>query len=355
MLRATPPETGSETGRLLVVSALPSELAELVAAAEVEETRIVVGRTVHVGRLAGVEVVLQEAGVSMVNAAMRTQAALDRFAVEGIVVTGIAGAVDPSLRVGDVAVPARWGQYQESVFARETPDGFRPVTPRRRGEEYFSNYGMIFPRPQIVVPGGGEPDVPETRFWFPVDGRMLELARRAADHVEVAHRPGEEAEAPRPPLGSQEVDGQSGAGEEGRRPIVAEDEPGVAASGPGKAEPRRSAAPRLQRCTAAGDCLDHQPRVVVGGSGVSGPTFVDNAAYREWVWSTFHANAVDMETAAIGHVAYSNDLPFIGIRSLSDLAGADAGDNVSRVFYELAADNSAAVVIAFLEEWRGSR
>ena len=46
----------------------------------------------------------------MVNAAMTTQLALDRFNVSAIIVDGIAGGVDPSLAIGDVVVPDRWGQ-----------------------------------------------------------------------------------------------------------------------------------------------------------------------------------------------------------------------------------------------------
>ena len=81
---------------------------------------------------------------------------------------------------------------------------------------------------------------------------------------------------------------------------------------------------------------------------MSGPTFVDNAAYRQWVWQTFQADALDMETAAVALVAYVNRVPFIAFRSLSDLAGGGPGKNEGRVFGKLAADNSAAVVMQYL-------
>jgi adenosylhomocysteine nucleosidase len=88
----------------------------------------------------------------------------------------------------------------------------------------------------------------------------------------------------------------------------------------------------------------------LGGNGVSGPTFVDNASYREWVWNTFQADALDMESAAVAHVAYVNAVPFIAFRSLSDLAGGGPGQNEISTFFQLAADNSAKIVIAFLEK-----
>ena len=57
----------------------------------------------------GKQVVLFLSGMSMVNAAMTTQAALDRFKVTRVVFSGIAGGVDPALDVGDVVVADQWG------------------------------------------------------------------------------------------------------------------------------------------------------------------------------------------------------------------------------------------------------
>jgi adenosylhomocysteine nucleosidase len=42
--------------------------------------------------------------------------------------------------------------------------------------------------------------------------------------------------------------------------------------------------------------------------------------------------------------------PIIAFRSLSNLAGGRAGENEILTFFQLAADNSAIVVIAFLEK-----
>jgi adenosylhomocysteine nucleosidase len=77
---------------------------------------------------------------------------------------------------------------------------------------------------------------------------------------------------------------------------------------------------------------------------------VDNRVFREYVRSTFTAEVVDMESAAIAHVAYINNRPFIAFRSLSDLAGADPDQNQEDVFEKLASQNSAMVVKAFIKE-----
>jgi len=105
--------------------------------------------------------------------------------------------------------------------------------------------------------------------------------------------------------------------------------------------------------TPEGVHLTSEPRVITGGNGVSNSFFVDDPEYRNWLWTTFKANAVDMETAAVARVAAERGIPYVAFRSLSDLAGGGPGANEIDTFFQLAADNAAAVVLAFLASWTG--
>jgi adenosylhomocysteine nucleosidase len=87
---------------------------------------------------------------------------------------------------------------------------------------------------------------------------------------------------------------------------------------------------------------------VVGGSGVSGSVFLDNARFRRYLHDTLDADVVEMETAAIAMVAWANDVRFLGFRSVSDLAGGDAGANEMDTFMGLAAGNAARFLAAYL-------
>ena len=98
-----------------------------------------------------------------------------------------------------------------------------------------------------------------------------------------------------------------------------------------------------------GSVLPYTPGVVAGGNGVSGPTFVDNAEYRQYVFEEFDAVCLDMESAATAHIAFQNNIPFLFFRSLSDLAGADQDGNILTVFFTVAAENAFAVTLAFIE------
>lgn len=272
--------------RILILSAFDAEMQQLQAETEIEEMHILNGRTYVVGRLGGHDVVLGLSGVSMVNAAMTTQLLLDHFEIRAILFSGIAGGVNPKLSIGDVVIPARWGQYQEQIFARESGPGWDLGW----HSENYQNFGMMFPQEVAVTRRDSRPDHESRKFWFDVDAEMLTAAQS---------------------LGDMELD----------------------------------------NCVSPGKCLPGSPQIRIGGNGVSGPTFVDNGAYREYVWETFRADALDMESAAVAHVAYVNRTPFLIIRSLSDLAGGGPGENEIGVFFQLAADNSTQVLLAFLQAW----
>jgi adenosylhomocysteine nucleosidase len=289
---ARPPDPGhgfDKTPRLAIISAFAPELEALKAQANIEKVVVLNGRSVYVGTLARHKVLLTLSGVSMVNAAMTTQALIDHFRVEGILFSGIAGGVDPGLNIGDVVIPARWSEYQENLFARETAPGV--FTPPSWFQVTLPNYGMMFPEDVDICTVDGTPDQESPVVWFPVDSAMLKAATRVAGTVV------------------------------------------------------------LDRCTSQNVCLDTTPVVRPGGSGVSGPTFVDNAGYRDYARGVWQADALDMESAALAHVATVNGVPFIILRSLSDLAGGGPGENEMDTFFQLAANNSARVMMAFLKAW----
>lgn len=91
-------------------------------------------------------------------------------------------------------------------------------------------------------------------------------------------------------------------------------------------------------------------RIEVGGAGVTGSVFLDNAAYREHVFKTWGARSVDMETTAYAQVCYTNEIPFLAIRALSDLAGGQKGKNVIDDNEHTSSVNAVRVLRAILSE-----
>jgi adenosylhomocysteine nucleosidase len=170
-------ETLDRTPRTAVMSAFEPEWLALQAMLVGREEHVSAGVTFLTGTIEKQPVVLFLSGVSMVNASMTTQMALDRFTIRRIVFSGIAGGVNPQLQVGDVAVPDEWSEYLETVFARQTAGGYR-LPPF--AEKSPSHYGMIFPQPVEIARAGQKP---EKWHWFPVDPQLLGIARSVADTV----------------------------------------------------------------------------------------------------------------------------------------------------------------------------
>ena len=84
------------------------------------------------------------------------------------------------------------------------------------------------------------------------------------------------------------------------------------------------------------------------GRIVSGECFVEDAALKKRIVEGFSPHCVEMEGAAIGHVAHLNDIPFVVIRSISDNADDEATMSY-KAFEKIAAEISAAVVLNMIE------
>ncbi len=216
------------------------------------------------GRVENKDVVVFETGMSLVNAAMALQLALERLPITHVLFAGVAGGTDPSLRVGDVVIPERWAYHCEAAYFNPSPDGKGWVTADYFKQRY-PNFGMIFPDEMEAIRAG------QDRFErvpaFASDPNLLAAARRAIARMS--------------PLSSAQT---------GREITVA-----------------------------------------IGGTGVSGTVFLDNREYREFVFKTWGARCVDMESTAYAHVCHTNGIPFLAVRALSDLAGGQNDGEINAI------------------------
>jgi len=71
--------------------------------------------------------------------------------------------------------------------------------------------------------------------------------------------------------------------------------------------------------------LELEPGLLVGVVA-SGDQFVASAGEGEYIAKNFGAIALDMESAAIGHACYVNQVPFLILRAISDKADGDASE-----------------------------
>ena len=314
--------------RIGVVSAFGAEADLLVVQMQQRKTHAINGNRFTTGVLRGNRVVIVLSGVSMINSVMATQLMLDHFRIERLVMSGIAGGLNPALHVGDVTIPDRWVMSMEVYWSHNSqvpsPCG-KPADVSCMGLKLATGKdGQVLPPFNLPL------NPPSTQGNVPTGLFMRENFVMTAKNSQ--NKPAGEFVFAYP------VDKDMLA-------IASELKPRLSQCGPAF----QSGQPLDPK-----QCVRQQPRVLVGGAGVTGSAFLANPDYRKYLFDNLQANSFEMETAGLAHVAYANNVPYIAFRSLSDLAGGETFDpDVVALFSSgLAEANESAVALAFLEAWR---
>ena len=268
-------------------------------AAQIDKTLTIKGVEYQLGSYKGEPIVVFTTGISVPNAAMTMQMALDYFPIDKVVMMGIAGAVNPSFEPGDIAIPERWYFHDESVYVNPDPeksgafilpDYYENALKRYKAREKidphapkYKNYGFIHPEEMAVVKQGW--DKPKQMPYFTASANLVSLVKKAVANIPASTMPSGT------PIG-----------------------------------------------------------VHVGGNGVTGSVFLDNAQYRQWLQEVYSAQVTEMESAAVGQVCFVNNVEWIIIRSISDLAGGQEGKNEENVFDAIASGTGTKLMIGLLDE-----
>ncbi|KDP34190.1 hypothetical protein JCGZ_07761 [Jatropha curcas] len=268
------------------------------------------GRRFRFGTIAEKKVILVMTGLSLINAGVTTQLLLSFFNVNGVVHYGIAGNANPSLNIGDVTIPQYWahlGLWSWQRYGKgpkdELPLESNGDYTRKIGYIKFANYSTnvsecgshdnllnnVWYQPEEVFLVDATPENRGHAFWVPVDSNYFQISK-ALESM------------------------------------------------------------KLQGCLNSTTCLSETPRVVTVERGGSASIYLDNAAYRSFIYKKFNVSPVEMETAAVALICHQQKIPFIAIRALSDLAGGgSAHSNEADTFTSLAANHSVAVVLELIK------
>jgi adenosylhomocysteine nucleosidase len=300
-----PKEWNVANGWTAVVAAYAPEIAaidrmfEAHPDAKIDETVTFRGVSYQLGTFYDEPVVIFTTGVSVTNAAMTVQMALDYFPIDRLIMMGIAGGVNPEFEPGDISIPERWYFHDESVYVNPDPEAegnyilpdyfestINYFKSRKADDPHvpdYKNIGYIFPDEVSVIRDGWEK--PKMMPYFSVTPELYEIAKSTVESMEDILMP-------------------SG------NPI----------------------------------------HVVAGGNGVTGSVFLDNAEHRLWLREVYTAEVTEMESAAVGQVCFVNDVDWLIIRSISDLAGGQTGKNAENVFDAIASGTGATFLKHMLEE-----
>jgi adenosylhomocysteine nucleosidase len=92
--------------------------------------------------------------------------------------------------------------------------------------------------------------------------------------------------------------------------------------------------------------MDYNPKIITGIIA-TGDAFIASRIKKEALIKRFHADAVEMEGAAVAQVCYQYKIPFIIIRSISDSADQNADMDIEK-FLKVAATNANRLVIRLI-------
>ncbi|KAG9456118.1 hypothetical protein H6P81_000626 [Aristolochia fimbriata] len=254
------------------------------------------GRRFRIGKVGTEKIVLVMTGLGMLNAGLATQLLISLFNIRGVLHYGIAGNANPSLQIGD-----RSGDGPNNELSLESNGDYT----RKIGYLMISNYTVVadgkrsmksvdnllnnvWYQPEEIFRADGTPEARKHAFWVPVDISYFNLAKNLE---------------------------------------------GV----------------KLGKCINSTTCLPREPVVKRVSKGCSASVFVDNAAYRQFLYSKFDVTPIDMESSAVALVCNQQKKAFITIRALSDLAGGGpAMSNEVTLFDSLATQNAVDVAVKFV-------
>jgi len=188
----------------------------------------------------GLELVIAYSKIGKVNASLTAATLIEKFGCESLLFSGVAGALNDSLRIGDVLYATQLAQHDLDITAFGHPHGF----------------------------------VPEGAVYVKTSDTLNKIAATVATKQGIA----------------------LGAG------IIA-----------------------------------------------TGDQFICDNTKKEWIKTTFNADATEMEGASVAVVCDALDVPFFVLRAISDAADVDADFNFD-TFLESSAKVSASFIIAMLDE-----
>lgn len=109
-----------------IIGAMPQEVEQLKNEMVNPEITQAAGMEFYKGTIGGKETVVVKSGVGKVNAAICVQILADRFGVDGIINTGIAGSLRAEINIGDMVLSTDAVQHDVDAVAFGYPIGQIP-------------------------------------------------------------------------------------------------------------------------------------------------------------------------------------------------------------------------------------
>lgn len=226
--------------KIAIMGAMPEEVAPILEKVGSYKTVEYAGNRYYEATYRGVELVIAYSKIGKVFSTLTATTMIEHFGATKLLFSGVAGAISPTLKVGDLIVATKLAQHDLDITAFGHPFGY----------------------------------VPEGAVFVETDKEMNEMSKEVAASM----------------------------GKEVQEGIIA-----------------------------------------------TGDQFVANEDRKNWIGSTFGADALEMEGGSVAVVCSALNVPFFILRAISDAADMDASFSFDE-FLETSAKESAEFVMKMVDK-----
>ncbi|MDD2789409.1 MAG: 5'-methylthioadenosine/adenosylhomocysteine nucleosidase [Sulfurimonas sp.] len=225
--------------KIAIMGAMPEEIAPILEQLGEYTTTQYAGNNYYEASYKGVELVIAYSKIGKVFSTLTSATMIEHFGAQKLLFSGVAGAISPTLKVGDLLVATKLSQHDLDITAFGHPFGY----------------------------------VPEGAVYVEADRELITLSQKVALSMNKTLQEG----------------------------IIA-----------------------------------------------TGDQFVANEERKNWIGTTFGADALEMEGASVAVVCDALNVPFFILRAISDAADMDASFSFD-AFLETSAKESAAFVMKMVD------
>jgi adenosylhomocysteine/aminodeoxyfutalosine nucleosidase len=226
--------------KIAIMGAMPEEISPILEKIGSYKTTDYAGNRYYEASYKGVELVIAYSKIGKVFSTLSATTMIEHFGAEKLLFSGVAGAISPTLKVGDLIVATKLAQHDLDITAFGHPFGY--------------------------VPGGV--------VFVEADKQMIEMSKEVAKSM----------------------------GKSVQEGIIA-----------------------------------------------TGDQFVANEERKNWIGSTFGADALEMEGGSVAVVCNALNVPFFILRAISDAADMDASFSFDE-FLHTSAKESAEFVMKMVDK-----
>ena len=112
--------------KIAIMGAMPEEIEPILEKLEEYKKVDYAKNSYYQGRYRGIEVVVAYSKIGKVFSALTATTMLEMFACDILLFTGVAGAVNPELKIGDLVVATQLAQHDLDITIFGHPFGFVP-------------------------------------------------------------------------------------------------------------------------------------------------------------------------------------------------------------------------------------